>query len=129
MSEQKQLYKCGECGNLVEVLVAGTCAPNCCDREMELLTAKTEEAGFEKHLPVIEEVSGGVKVKVGSVTHPMEENHYIAVIEIDDGRTSQKALLKPGQEPAAEFKTGAAATDITAREYCTVHGLWAGNAT
>jgi superoxide reductase len=73
-------------------------------------------------VPVIEKIPGGVKVKVGSVAHPMEEKHYIQWIEINaDGRTCRK-FLKPGDAPEAEFQVEAA--NITAREYCNLHGLW-----
>jgi superoxide reductase len=90
---------------------------------MELLKEKTEDAGQEKHVPVIEKTGAGLKVKVGSVPHPMEENHYIEWIEIaDDGKVCRK-LLKAGDSPEAEFEISAG--NIKAREYCSVHGLWA----
>jgi len=124
MITQKQIYKCNVCGNVLEVLYAGGGDVSCCNQEMELLAEKNDDTGMEKHVPVIETTANGVKIKVGSVTHPMEENHYIAVIEMDDGKTEQKAYLKPGDTPEAEFTTNADIGEISAREYCTVHGLW-----
>jgi superoxide reductase len=89
---------------------------------MELLKEKTEDAGLEKHVPVIEKTETGLKVKVGSVPHPMEEKHYIEWIEvIADGRVYRK-FLKPGDKPEAEFELKAG--KIWAREYCIIHGLW-----
>ncbi len=89
---------------------------------MELLKEKTEDEGQEKHVPVVEKTENGVKVKVGSVPHPMEEKHYIEWIEvIADGKAYRK-FLKPGDAPEAEFCV--AAEKIEAREFCNVHGLW-----
>jgi len=76
----------------------------------------------EKHVPVIEKTENGVRVKVGEVPHPMEEDHHIEWIEIiADGRSYRK-FLKPGNVPEAEFEIRA--EEITAREYCNLHGLW-----
>jgi superoxide reductase len=103
MVELKQIYKCNVCGNIVEVLHVGGGQLVCCGQPMELLKEKTEDVGKEKHVPVIEETETGVIVKVGSVPHPMEGNHYIEWIEvIDDGRSYRK-FLKPGDKPEAEF--------------------------
>ena len=91
---------------------------------MKLQTENTVEAAKEKHVPVIEKVSGGVKVKVGSVAHPMEEKHSIEWIEIiADGKTYRQ-FLKPGDKPEATFEIKA--EKIRAREYCNLHGLWSG---
>ncbi|NIP40037.1 MAG: desulfoferrodoxin [Candidatus Aenigmarchaeota archaeon] len=122
MTNVNEVYKCNVCGNVVEVLHAGVGELVCCGQPMELLKEKTEDEGKEKHVPVIEKTETGVKVKVGSVPHPMEENHYIEWIEIiGDGRVYRK-FLKPGENPEAEFEVTAA--KIEAREFCNVHGLW-----
>ena len=89
---------------------------------MELLKEKTEDAGNEKHVPVIEKTEKGIKVKVGSIPHPMEEKHYIEWIEIIADGISYRKFLKPGEKPEAEF--GIRAEKIEAREYCNIHGLW-----
>lgn len=122
MTELKQIYKCNICGNIVEVLHTGVGQLVCCGQPMELKEAKTKDEGKEKHVPVIEKTKKGVKVKVGSVEHPMEEKHYIEWIEvIADGKSCRK-FLKPGDKPEAEFEVKA--KKIEAREYCNVHGLW-----
>ncbi|MCK4432917.1 MAG: desulfoferrodoxin FeS4 iron-binding domain-containing protein, partial [Methanomicrobia archaeon] len=77
MTELKQVYKCSICGNIVEVLHTGIGELVCCGQPMELLKEKTEDAGLEKHVPVIEKTEKGIKIKVGSIPHPMEEKHYI----------------------------------------------------
>ncbi len=122
MAERLQVYKCETCGNIVEVLVGGAGELVCCGKPMKLMVENTVDAAKEKHVPVIEKIDGGVKVKVGSVAHPMEEKHYIQWIEIiADGKTYRQ-FLKPGDKPEAVFKVEAA--QITAREYCNIHGFW-----
>jgi superoxide reductase len=122
MTEKLQVYKCQYCGNIVEVLHTGRGELVCCNEPMELMVENTVDAAKEKHVPVIEQVEHGIKVKVGSVPHPMEEKHYIEWIElVADGR-SYKKFLKPGDAPEAVFCIEA--EKITAREYCNVHGHW-----
>jgi len=122
MTELKQVYKCSICGNIVEVLHAGIGELVCCGEPMELLKEKTDETGNEKHVPVIEKTETGIKVKVGSIPHPMEEKHYIEWIEIIADGISYRKFLKPGEKPEAEFEIKVG--KIEAREYCSIHGLW-----
>ncbi|CAJ36839.1 desulfoferrodoxin [Methanocella arvoryzae] len=122
MTELNQVYKCAVCGNIVEVIHAGGGALVCCGQPMVLQNENTVDASKEKHVPVIEKTAAGFKVTVGSVAHPMEEKHYIEMIEvIADGKTYKK-FLKPGDKPEAEFCIPA--EKVTAREYCNLHGLW-----
>jgi superoxide reductase len=122
MTTLRQIYKCNVCGNIVEVIHTGVGQLVCCGQPMELLTEKTVDIGLEKHVPVIEKIGNKVKVKVGSVPHPMDGKHYIEWIEIiGNGKTCRK-FLKPGEKPEAEFET--TAEKIEAREYCNIHGLW-----
>ena len=122
MTEQKQIYKCNICGNIVEVLHPGVGQLVCCGQPMELLQEKSRDAGQEKHVPVVEKSEAGVKVKVGSIPHPMEETHYIEWIEIIAGGRAYRKFLKPGDKPEAEFEIRA--EKIRARDYCNIHGLW-----
>ncbi len=122
MIAQKQVYKCNVCGNIVEVLYIGGGQLVCCGKPMELLQEKTQDVGSEKHVPIIEKTERGVIVKVGSISHPMEEKHYIEWIEIIAGGKYCRKFLKPGDKPEAEFEVQA--ENITAREYCNLHGLW-----
>jgi superoxide reductase len=122
MAERYQVYKCELCGNIVEVLHGGDGELVCCGQPMQLLTENTVDAAKEKHVPVIEKIDGGYKVKVGEVAHPMEEKHYIEWIElIADGATYRK-YLQPGEVPEALFMV--TATSVAAREFCNLHGLW-----
>ena len=96
------VYKCGVCGNIVEVLHTGMGELVCCGKPMELQTENTTDAATEKHVPVIEKSEGGAKVKVGSVAHPMQEDHYIEWIEIISGDDVCRTFLQPGAAPEAE---------------------------
>ena len=122
MAKRLEVYKCGVCGNIVEVLHAGKGSLVCCGKPMSLLVENTVDAAKEKHVPVIEKIDGGVKVKVGEVAHPMEEKHWIEWVEIiADGKTYRQ-YLNPGEPPEATFNV--TSDQITAREYCNIHGLW-----
>lgn len=122
MTRNLDIYKCDVCGNIVEVVHASGGNLTCCDQHMKLMSPKGLDEGKEKHLPVIEKVTGGVKVNVGSINHPMEESHYIEWIEVVTKDMVLRKTLQPGQLPEAEFLTF---DDIIAvREYCSVHGLW-----
>lgn len=122
MVERLQVYKCEVCGNIVEVIHAGGGELSCCDQPMTLLQPKTEDEGKEKHVPVIEKTDTGVKVRVGSVPHPMEEKHYIEWVAVDTDRGPFRKFLNPGEPPEAEFNIKEEV--LGAREFCNVHGLW-----
>lgn len=121
MTELLQVYKCEVCGNIVEMIHAGQGELVCCGQPMKLFIANTVDAAKEKHVPVKEAVDGGLKVKVGSVAHPMEEKHYIEWIEVLVDGKAYRQFLKPGQAPEAFFPVSG---EFTAREYCNLHGLW-----
>jgi len=122
MTEKLGIYKCEICGNIVEVLHDGKGELVCCGQPMKLMKENTVDASKEKHVPVIEKADGGFKVKVGSIPHPMEEKHYIEWIELIADGKAYRQFLKPGEAPEAFFKIDA--VNVTAREYCNVHGLW-----
>lgn len=122
VKERLEVYKCGVCGNIVEVLHVGGGDLVCCGQPMNLLVANTTDAAKEKHVPVIEKISDGYKIKIGSVAHPMEEKHYIEWVQVIAGDKSYREFLKPGMIPEAVFKL--ADGSISAREYCNIHGLW-----
>ena len=124
MANKLEIYKCAKCGNVVEVLVAGGGELVCCGEAMKLLDEKNKEGAGEKHLPVIEVQGNGVLIKVGSVPHPMEADHWIQFIEVirKDGKVGRKDL-NPGDKPEAYFIMKP--EDILqVRELCNKHGLW-----
>ncbi len=122
MTERLQVYKCEICGNIVEILHEGVGELVCCGQPMKLMEEKTEDEGKEKHVPVLEKTDKDVKVKVGSVPHPMEEKHYIEWIEVVTKDGIARKFLKPGRVPEAEFEVEGEIVQI--REYCNLHGLW-----
>jgi superoxide reductase len=122
MAKRLEIYKCELCGNIVEVLHEGKGELVCCHQPMKLFQENTVDASKEKHVPVIEVLEHGIKVKVGSVAHPMEEKHYIEWIEVIADGKAYRQFLKPDDVPEAVFCIDA--KDITAREYCNLHGLW-----
>ena len=124
MTKVGEIYKCEVCGNIVEVLHAGAGELVCCGQPMKNIVAGTTDGAAEKHVPVIEKVEGGYKVKVGSVAHPMTEAHYIEWIELICNKCGkvQRKYLKPGDAPEAVFASDS--DSVTAREYCNLHGLW-----
>ncbi|MDR1123950.1 MAG: desulfoferrodoxin [Elusimicrobiota bacterium] len=124
MTKKNEIYKCVECGNIIEVYQEGEGELACHNKPMRLLAANTSDGAQEKHVPVIEKSAEGWLVKIGSVPHPMLPEHYIEFIEImtDDGKVGRK-YLKPGDKPEALFTCKAEI--ISAREYCNIHGLWA----
>ena len=101
---------------------AGPGALVCCGKDMDLMTENTVDAATEKHVPVIEMGDGSIKVKVGSVAHPMQDEHYIEWIELVADGQIYRQYLKPGDAPEATFNLSA--TSVTAREYCNLHGHW-----
>ncbi|MFH1221663.1 MAG: desulfoferrodoxin [Candidatus Micrarchaeota archaeon] len=123
MTQKSEVYKCNVCGNIVTVLHSAVGTLVCCNQPMQLQKENTVDASLEKHVPVIEAAKGSVKVKVGSIPHPMETAHYIEWIELVlKDETVLRKFLKPGDKPEAVFKV---AGDVTyAREYCNLHGLW-----
>jgi superoxide reductase len=122
MAQQLAIYKCEACGNIVEVLHPGDGELVCCGQPMKQLVENTVDASKEKHVPMIERNEKGILVKIGSVPHPMEEKHYIEWIELLVDGIAYRKFLKPGNKPEAFFEI--TAENVTAREYCNLHGLW-----
>ncbi|MCD6497468.1 MAG: desulfoferrodoxin [Deltaproteobacteria bacterium] len=117
-----QIYKCDICGNIIEVVHAGKPALVCCGQPMTLIEENRTDAAQEKHVPVVERTGSKVKVTVGSVAHPMQDNHYIEWIQLVAGGTSYRRFLKPADAPEAVFDV--VDDPITVRAYCNLHGLW-----
>jgi superoxide reductase len=122
MTKKLQIYKCEICGNIVEVVNEGAGELVCCGKPMKLLEEKTSDSGMEKHVPVIEKTDRGVKIKVGEIPHPMEENHFIQWIEVISNGRLYKKELHPGEKPEAEFNI--TPENLEVRIYCNLHGLW-----
>jgi len=122
MADKFEVYKCEVCGNIIEVLHAGMGELVCCGEPMKLMKENTVDAAKEKHVPVMEKAGDGIRVKVGSVAHPMEEKHHIEWIEVISEGKAYHQMLNPGEAPEAMFKL--AGEKAVIRAYCNIHGLW-----
>ncbi|WP_195428210.1 desulfoferrodoxin [Clostridium sp. D46t1_190503_E9] len=123
MVKKLQVYKCGICGSMVEVLNEAMGTLVCCGKPMTLLNENTVDAAVEKHIPVAVKKNGELLVKVGEVEHPMVDEHFIQWVEVitKDGEVLRKEL-NPGEKPQATFKVSGNVDRV--REYCNLHGLW-----
>ena len=124
MSKLREVYRCPICGNMVEVLNPGGGTLVCCGKPMMLLEENTSDGAHEKHVPVVKTTEGGYHVRVGSVEHPMLDEHSIQWVELLTPDMVMRKELKPGDKPEATFLSSEKAT--AAREYCNLHGLWKG---
>ena len=122
MTEQREVYLCEVCGNLVEMLRSGAGTLVCCDQPMTLQRENTTDAAQEKHVPVVERIGDQLKIVVGSAAHPMNDDHYIEWIEVAHGRSTMHRHLRPGEAPEAWFP--ALDGEVMVRAYCNLHGLW-----
>jgi superoxide reductase len=122
MTKMFEVYKCEVCGNITKVVHASAGVLVCCGKPMVLQLEKTADQGKEKHVPVVEKSASGIMVKVGSVPHPMEDNHYIEWVEVRSGENVYVRGFKPGEKPESEFCIPQ--TNVKVRAYCNVHGLW-----
>jgi superoxide reductase len=121
--QKTEIYRCGVCGNMVEVVSVGGGTLTCCGQKMNHVEENTTDAAVEKHVPVVEQSDGQVKVTVGSVIHPMLENHYIQFIDVVTATRTLRQYLKAGDQPVAVFNVNEPVVSV--REYCNLHGLWA----
>lgn len=114
-------YRCERCGNIVALIRKGGGVLSCCGQAMTKLEANSTDAAQEKHVPVVTKEAGKIVVTVGSVAHPMTQEHYIQWIALETEGRLRFAYLKPGEEPKATFCD---ADHGTAYAYCNLHGLW-----
>ncbi|MBP5175472.1 MAG: desulfoferrodoxin [Treponema sp.] len=120
-----KFYKCKKCGKVVAMLKGSPCDTMCCGEAMAELKANTTDAAVEKHVPVVQKNGNLVEVSVGSVTHPMEEKHFIEWIALETKSLSLIKSLKPGDAPKAVFALTDGDDVVRAYAYCNLHGLWA----
>jgi len=147
-------YRCEKCGNMVALIKAGGGTLTCCGQAMTKLQPNSTDAAIEKHVPVLTNEGGKIKVAVGSVAHPMTAEHYIEWIAFITANKVEITYLKPGMEPKAEIAnyTGDSeviftgendeivpncegspcnfvnrdkiSKEVTVYAYCNLHGLW-----
>jgi superoxide reductase len=118
----KEVYRCNVCGNIVEVLTAGGGQLVCCGQDMELLKDNETDAALEKHVPVVEIIEDGYRIKIGEIEHPMTRDHFIEWISLETENMTYRKFLKSSEKPVAEFKTKEKI--VKAKCYCNLHSLW-----
>ena len=121
---EKKFYICKHCGNMIGMIKSSGVNVVCCGDPMTELKPNTVEASQEKHLPVVTIEGNIVKVKVGSVEHPMTEEHHIAWIYLETEQGGQRKKLAVGSIPDAEFELVGGDKVVGVYEYCNLHGLW-----
>lgn len=117
------VFKCAKCGSIVVKLNAKGCSPSCCGEPMKELRANETDGAKEKHVPAVTVVDNIVKAEIGSVAHPMLEEHYITFVALETEKGVQVKFLNPGEEPIAEFSVFND-KPVAVYEYCNLHGLW-----
>ncbi len=122
--KELKFFICEHCKNIVEMVDDHGVPITCCGQKMTQLTPNTSDGATEKHVPVVESSGSTVTVKVGSVEHPMTEEHHIAWIAIQTSNGCQRRLLKTTDKPEATFALTDGEKLIAAYEYCNLHGLW-----
>jgi len=123
MSKKRKFLHCKRCGNIVDIIDDKGGSIVCCGAEMTEITANTVEANNEKHLPEVTVLGDIVSAQVGSILHPMDEEHYIQFIYVETEFGGQYKYLKPGDSPSAEFGL-VSDRPVAVYEYCNLHGLW-----
>ncbi len=123
MTEKDQIYRCNQCGNIVEVVHLGTGKLVCCNNQMELLKPQ-KDVGPEKHIPLIQEHETSYKISIGKIPHPMEDNHCIEWVELITPQKIYRKFFQPGDKPVAEFQIVDKPEKVKARQYCSIHGIW-----
>jgi superoxide reductase len=91
------------------------------------LVPNTTDAATEKHVPDVKVDGKKVIVTVGSVEHPMVEEHFIEWILVEAKEGVQVKWLKAGQKPTHEFVLSEGDELVAVYEYCNLHGLWVKN--
>ncbi len=120
----KKYFKCPICGKIVEVIEDSPVTIMCCGKAMVELIANTSDGAIEKHVPVVNQNDRMVTINVGSVAHPMTEEHYIAWISVVTNKKEMHFRLKPNDEPKVSFELEENEEIIATYAYCNLHGLW-----
>lgn len=120
---ENRFYICEHCGNIVGLVKDAGVPLMCCGQKMTLLVPGTVEASHEKHIPVVTVDNDTVKVEVGSVLHPMTEEHSIEWVYLQTCRGGQRKCLKAGDSPVVTFAI-CEEKPVAVYAYCNLHGLW-----
>ena len=120
---ENRFYICKHCGNIVGMIHNAGVPLVCCGEKMTALEAGTTEASREKHIPVVKTQDNMVVANVGSVAHPMTEEHNIAWVYLQTDKGGQRKCLAPNEEPVVTFAL-CDEKPVAVYAYCNLHGLW-----
>lgn len=115
---------CKHCGNIIAYVENKGVKIFCCGEKMTELVPNTVDASQEKHLPVYSVEGNTVKVSIGSVAHPMTEEHYIKWVVLQTEKGNQRRELAPDTAPEVTFPIESDDKVTTVYAYCNLHGLW-----
>ncbi|WP_399552805.1 desulfoferrodoxin family protein [uncultured Ruminococcus sp.] len=121
---EMKFYICEHCGNMIAMVRDKGVPVMCCGQKMTEIVPGTTDAAVEKHVPVFEVKDNIVHVKVGSVAHPMLDEHYIEWIAVQTTAGNQRKALKPGDAPEACFALCEGEEVEAVYAYCNLHSLW-----
>lgn len=120
---ENRFYICEHCGNLIGMIHDARVPMMCCGQKMTELVPGTVDASREKHLPVVSVEEDAVKVIIGSVSHPMTEEHSITWVYLQTDRGGQRKCLDPEGKPVATFSL-IDEKPLSVYAYCSNHGIW-----
>ncbi len=123
MSGSQKFFICKRCGNIVELINNKGVPMVCCGEKMTELIPNTVDASVEKHLPVVTVLGDSLTVDIGSIPHPMQDDHHIAFVSVETEHGGQRKYLKPGEEPELTFGFSND-KPVAVYAYCNLHGLW-----
>ena len=121
---EQKFYICSHCGKIMALVKESGVPTMCCGEPMKQIIANTVEASTEKHIPLYKIKDNNVFVSVGSVEHPMAEEHYIEWISIQTNQGNQRKFLKPNNKPEVCFALCDGEKIEAVYAYCNLHGLW-----
>lgn len=121
---EMKFYICKTCGNMIAMVKKSGVPVMCCGQKMTELEPGTTDAAVEKHVPVFEIKDNKVFVTVGSVEHPMLDEHFIEWIAVQTTAGNQRKALKPGDKPQACFALCEGEEVEAVYAYCNLHSLW-----
>lgn len=119
-----KFYRCNHCGQIIAFVENKDVPVICCGEPMQEIIAGTTDAAVEKHVPVYELKGNIVEVNVGSVDHPMTEEHFIEWVVLQTKQGNQRKQLKPGEAPKVCFALCEGDEVEAVYAYCNLHGLW-----
>ncbi len=121
---KQKFFVCEKCGNIIAIVKESGVPVVCCGQKMTEIVPGTVDASREKHIPVYEIDGNCVKVTVGSVEHPMTEEHYIEWVSLQTKCGNQRKQLNPGDKPEVCFSICEGDEVEAVYAYCNLHSLW-----